>query len=231
MTHDSSHHVTPDPMDELMDERLRELAQRHYNAPGEQLPLDAMWSAIEGEAFASPSATLRIVPANAQWFRRPPRWLAAAAGIILGVGLGRMLPHGSSGAAPQRVMSVAQVSRVDEVMPGQLQPTANEYLDRTAALLASLPSESRAGGADARFAGRANDLLLTTRLLLDSPAAQDPRFRTLLEDLELVLAQVVNIPPGQRDSGKAEMDLINQALEQHNVIPRLRTAAAALSAD
>lgn len=223
--------MTHESMDNQMDDRLRELAQRHYNAPAEHPPLDAMWSAIEGELFESPSAPLHIVRGHASWFRRPPRWLAAAAGIILGVGLGRMLPSRSAEPSSTGSAAVAQMAHVNESIPGQLQPTANEYLDRTAALLASLPSEAHAGGADARFVGRANDLLLTTRLLLDSPAAQDPRFRTLLEDLELVLAQVVNIPPGQRDSGKAEMDLINQALEQHNVIPRMRTAAAALSAD
>src|SRR5437588_10584145 len=35
---------------------------------------------------------------------------------------------------------------------------------------------------------RSSDLLGTTRLMLDSPAAQDGRLKGLLEDLELVLA-------------------------------------------
>ena len=95
-------------------------------------------------------------------------------------------------------------------------------------LLVSLPSEVRAGRANERFLGRAHDLLLTTRLLLDSPAASDPRFRTLLDDLELVLAQVVRL---QSDQSREELDLIRQALEQRDVLPRLRTAAADISAD
>jgi hypothetical protein len=78
------------------------------------------------------------------------------------------------------------------------------------------------------YMNRAHDLLLTTRLLLDSPAAADPRFRALLEDLELVLAQVVRLQSEQR---RDELDLIRQALEQRDVLLRLRTAVADISAD
>ena len=51
----------------------------------------------------------------------------------------------------------------------------------------------------------------------------------LLEDLELVLAQVVRL---QNDStSHTELDLIRRALEQRDVIPRLRTAVADISAN
>ena len=69
----------------------------------------------------------------------------------------------------------------------------SKYLGQTAALLIALPSEVRAGRADEQFVNRAGDLLSRTRLLIDSPAANDPRMRDLLEDLELVLAQVVRL--------------------------------------
>ena len=39
----------------------------------------------------------------------------------------------------------------------------------------------------------ARSLLGTNRLLLDSPVATDPRMRQLLEDLELVLAQIAQL--------------------------------------
>ena len=94
--------------------------------------------------------------------------------------------------------------------------------------LVSLPSEGRSDRADDLYMNRAHDLLLTTRLLLDSPASADPRFRNLLEDLELVLAQVVRL---QSDQSRAELDLIRQALEQRDVLPRLRTAVTDISAD
>jgi hypothetical protein len=70
--------------------------------------------------------------------------------------------------------------------------------------------------------------LTRTRLLLDSPAANDPTMRNLLEDLELVLAQVVHL---ENNQSRTELDLINRALEQRDVIPRLRTAAADISAN
>ena len=104
----------------------------------------------------------------------------------------------------------------------------SQYLGQTAALLVSLPSEVKAGRADQHFTTRAGDLLMRTRLLMDSPAADDPAMRSLFEDLELVLAQVVRL---QNNSNRLELDLINRALEQRDVIPRLRTAAADISAN
>ncbi len=53
--------------------------------------------------------------------------------------------------------------------------------------------KSKSGRTDQQFAARAADLLTRTRLLIDSPAANDPAMRNLLEDLELVLAQVVRL--------------------------------------
>ena len=113
-------------------------------------------------------------------------------------------------------------------MPALYESTTSQYLGQTAALLVALPSEVHGGRADAQFVGRARNLLLTTRLLLDSPAAQDAKLHGLLDDLELVLAQVVRL---QDERNSADIDLINQALEQHDVLPRLRTAAADISAD
>jgi hypothetical protein len=43
-----------------------------------------------------------------------------------------------------------------------------------------------------------------------------------------VLAQVVRL---QVDQGGTELELIRQALEQRDVLPRLRTAVANISAD
>jgi hypothetical protein len=118
-------------------------------------------------------------------------------------------------------------------IPEPYQSTTSRYLGQTAALLVSLPAEARGGAPDDRFIGRAHDLLLTTRLLLDSPAAAEPRFRILLEDLELVLAQVVQLQArtAGSDRSRAELDIISEALEQSDVLPRLRTAVADISAD
>jgi hypothetical protein len=95
------------------------------------------------------------------------------------------------------------------------------YLGQAAALLISLPNQSGSTRTDAVFAGKAADLLVTTRLLMDSPAAQDPKLRSLLEDLELVLVQIARLR-GERN--KSDLDLIHQAVEQSDVLSRLNSA-------
>ena len=82
---------------------------------------------------------------------------------------------------------------------------------------------------DEQFVGRASELLTRTRLLLDSPAANDAEMRSLLEDLELVLAQIVRLQDAH--ASRTELDLINRALQQRDVMPRLRTAVADISAN
>src|SRR5207253_2556235 len=77
---------------------------------------------------------------------------------------------------------------------------AAQYLTRTEALLTGFRAETRAGVPTAQFSVQARDLLCTTRLMLDSPAARDVRLKSLLEDLELVLAQIAQLPSsGDRD--------------------------------
>jgi hypothetical protein len=99
----------------------------------------------------------------------------------------------------------------------------SRYLGQTAALLTALPAEARTGQVDAQFAAQARDLLLTTRMLLDSRAGDDPDLRALLSDLELVLAQVAGLRSA-RD--RQELDLITGALEQRDVLPRLQSVVA-----
>lgn len=211
-------------------------AARDYNNPPElsRSELDEMWSSIEAESFGRKGFTSPSAERTSNVERRTSnvdRWLSArtllplAAVLLLGVALGRFSARRAPAASPG-IASRAPSDTVSLAEP--YQSTASRYLGQTAALLVALPGEVRAGRADDRFLGRAHDLLLTTRLLLDSPAAADPRFRTLLEDLELVLAQVVRI---QTDQGRVDLDLIREALEQRDVLPRLRTAVADISAD
>jgi hypothetical protein len=185
--------------DDRFDWVLREAAQDYHRPP--DTPREEMWQRIEAARRARRARVLALRP----WLR----WgLAAAAVLAIGVGLGRVsMQH-------QQTIVVA---------PGDLayRVAAAQYLSRTEALLTGFRSEARTGRIDVQFAGQARDLLTTTRLMLDSPAAEDPRLRGLLEDLELVLAQIAQVPQG---SDRADLQLINQGLEQRSVLLRLRTA-------
>jgi hypothetical protein len=68
----------------------------------------------------------------------------------------------------------------------------------------------------------ARDVLSSTRLLIDSPAGRDPQMRALFSDLELILAQLVQISGAPLQAG--ERELIERSMREHNLLPRLRSA-------
>jgi hypothetical protein len=208
--------------EDRFDELMRD-AERTYRTPPTP-DFDAMWKSIEREHFGTPAR-----PQASRFFTN--RWIGIAATLMIGIALGRgstMINRTTSPAAPpqEAVPTVAQMP--DTLMERPYELETSRYLGQTAALLVALPSEVRSGGTSAQFASRAGDLLTRTRLLMDSPAANDPAMRGLLDDLELVLMQVVRL---QNSDNRTDLDLINRALEQRDVIPRLRTAAADISAN
>ena len=218
--------------DEL-DERTRE-ALRGYRVPPEP-PLDEMWQRIEERHFGAPVVSLADRAtvsgrAGRRWSFGSPSWGVLIAGIaaalIIGVALGRM----SRGIAP--IVPDNGIEGTYDYWTANAEPyrqATTENLGQTVALLTALPAAARNGQPDARFVTQASDLLTTTRLLLDSPAAaSDPRLKSLLEDLELVLAQLSRLPS---EHGGTELNLIAEALEQRDVVPRVRAAAASISSD
>src|SRR5207302_97297 len=60
----------------------------------------------------------------------------------------------------------------DRVIALAYRVAAAQYLTRTEALLTGFRAETRAGEPAAQFTAQARDLLTTTRLMLDSPAAR-----------------------------------------------------------
>ena len=206
----------------MTDERLQQLmteAAPSYRVPQEP-PLDAMWGRIEAEHFDA-ALVRRVLPIR--WRRWSRAISGIAATLLVGFGLGRftapdaeplpgVLVSGGTAAAPSTVAE-------------PLQRTTSRYLDDAALLLASLNDNS--APMDARFATHAAQLLTMTRLLLDSQAAAaDPNLRDLLEDLELVLAQVIRLnAPGRAE----ELTFITAALNERDMVERLRSVAAAMS--
>ena len=211
--------------DDRLEELLRDAAHTYRNPP--EPDLDAMWSAIDRRTWG-PGHT---VGRTWKTLNRVPAWTGIAATLLIGIAIGRASSMiGRHPAVIQQVATVASAkpARADSAVAIPYETETSQYLGQTAALLIALPSAMKGDRADGRLIARAGELLTRTRLLIDSPAARDPEMRGLLEDLELVLAQVVRL---QENHSRTELDLINRALEQRDVIPRLRIAVADISAN
>lgn len=218
-----------DDINDRFDDLLHE-GMRAYNRPPEQrdMPLEEMWTSIEAQTFPRSHRVARHTP-----------WMGIAAALVIGVGIGRLSlyagrGHSSAATTHLAVASADSTQRritVSDAPSQPLDPTTSRYLGQAAALLIALPAEANVSAPDQSFAKRANELLLTTRLLLDSPSGSDPAMRNLLEDLELVLVQVVRLEKEHAPTRRTELELIQQALDQHDVIPRLRNAASEYASD
>jgi hypothetical protein len=199
--------------DDQLDERIREAA-RGYNAPPDT-PREEMWARIAaaraGEAAPAPAvdAAPRVLPFR----RRLVLAVAAAAVLAVGVGIGRVsvAPEGPSWRGPTTNATAYSLA-------------TQEHLGQSEVFLTLFRASLREQGDHRLAAASARQLLATNRLLLDSPAALDPSTRLLLEDLELVLAQIAQLVPSSRTG---DLDLIRDGIERGDMMPRLRTAVPA----
>ncbi|MFL5494561.1 MAG: hypothetical protein ACJ8DC_09290 [Gemmatimonadales bacterium] len=197
--------------DDELDELLRRTA-RDYNAPPET-PRDEMWRAIH--ARRRRTRVRSISP------RRWIPWAAAAAAVLaLGVGLGRL----SVRNAPRPVPAPVAIRTSPRSSATAYRLAAAEHLGQSEAFLTLFRASIRPGGDERLASATARELLTTNRLLLDSPAMQDRRTRLLLEDLELVLAEIAQLTPEPRDR---DLKLIREGIERDGMLPRLRTAVPA----
>lgn len=210
--------------DDELDKALNSVRET-YRVPPEP-PLETMWTAIDDQLMNSPS----------RWSfpRRGSSWsligLAAAAALVMGIGVGRWTAAPASSPANTAGVAAAGVAPapaqfVGDEIAAPLQRTATHYLGETEALLRELEQGTRG-----RYGQQATALLATTRLLLDSPAATDARMRGLFEDLELILAQIATLrSSGSPQRREQELDMIRSALTERDVVPRVRTAVVTLS--
>ena len=201
-------------MDDRQLDRLLDAAARHWRVPVDP-PLDEIWKSVAAEA---------LQPRR----RRGPGWgtvgMAAAAALVVGVLGGRYSQRPAALPAASTALRAAPIGAAAATDPNQR--AVNELLGRTAVLLAALPRNSSPADLDPGITTESARLLTTTRLLLDSPAGSDGRLHNLLQDLELVLAQVARLEP--RDH-RDELQFIRTAIDEHDIVPRLRSAAADLS--
>ena len=202
--------MTTPPDDDALPERLLDAA-RQYHVPS-PTPREEMWTVIAA-ARRRRHEVRRI---------RPLLWsLALAATLVLGIGIGR---YGWLGG-PLRTAAPVAVGPAGAAPGSPYRVAAAQYLERTEVLLTDFRAASRVGRLEPQFLASARDLLTTTRLMLDSPAGSDPHLNVLLQDLELVLAQITQLPA--EPTGKTELDLINQGMTQRSVLARIRAATPA----
>lgn len=191
--------------DDGFEDFLQRTARGYHEPP--VTPREEMWTRIVAE---------RRVPRRATpWLR----WVTAAAAMLaLGIGIGWQAARLRSANVP--ALATGEAGR--QVLGGDM--AANQYLGRTEALITDFVIGARQGASERFVSTTARDLLTTNRLLQDSPAAQDPQMKALLQDLELVLAQIARV---SAEHGQKEVNLIIQGLNQSGVMVRLRAAIPA----
>ncbi len=197
--------------DEALDDAIRTARERYRVASPPDL--DAMWRQIDARRGAWVPHARHVVT----W----GRLVGLAAAVVVAFSLGRW-----SAPAPG-VDDARAIAEQSSRIPAPVNSVASELLGQTAELLSEIPVNGDDPTSDRRFAQQAGDLLVTTRLLLDSRGAEnDPSLRVLLEDLELVLAQIARLHAGET---RTERELITDALAQQDLVPRIRIIAAGLN--
>ena len=178
---------------------------------------EAIWHQIEGRAFGTRTSIAA---------RRPVllHGLAYAAVLVIGIGIGSLARSGPSArpAAPPPESAGLLVPASTASEPSPFVGVARDYFQQSTALIVSVAADLRTGHILPGTMTRARELLSTTRLLLDGNLP-DPALRDLLQDLELVLAQVVQLPAGQP---APDAQLIAETMDQREVLSRLTLVLA-----
>lgn len=202
--------------DEKFTEFLHELLEEMPDVP--EAPREEMWARIEEMRREQRVGSTRF--GRRLTVQRGLAWgIGLAAMLALGIGLGRTLPASDAGTQPVAGTTSGPAMSDTEMLPYRL--AARQHLTRTEALFTGYVRDVQSGRTR-EVATWAQDLLINTRLLRDSPAGRDPETARLLEDLELYLAQIANLS----GSDSEELDLIQQSIERNNMLLRLRAATA-----
>jgi hypothetical protein len=190
------------------------------NAPN-AVPRLEMWAGIQAARRPTGAAPRRNVP----W--RLMSLIAAA--LLLGVAIDRVALREADRTRPSAPVAAIPPTPSDSSDPSRLyRLAAAQTLTQAEALLTAyrasgVPEQNPAAARQLESWGR--QVLSSTRLLIDSPAGDDPQLRALFNDLELVLVQIIQLSGAQLDP--SERALINRALEDRDLLPRIRTAVPA----
>ena len=204
----------------MSDEKFEAFLQREaqaYNEPPSHVPRDEMFAAITAARAAGPKTEDRGPKTENARFVSRIAWIGMAATLVLGVAIGKYALQKESARAGVNVVAAP----LDTAGTSYATATAAQLV-RAEALLTAYSAQNTNNGVDKQISSWARDILSNTRLLLDSPAADDPARKRLLQDLELVLVQMVQRSPS---AGAAEeRSHIERSIERTQMLPRLRSA-------
>ena len=200
-------------------------------APTLNVPKDVprleMWRAIQAASRTS-DENRSFFPGVTPIRRRPWGLMSAiAAALLLGVAIDRFMLR----RADRSNVAVAGRPSIagDSADPTRLyRMAAAQTLTQAEALLTAYRASDLSGRSPldaAQLTTWGRQVLSSTRLLIDSPAGDDPQLSALLADLELVLVQIIQLSGAPLDP--ADRALIDRALEDRDLLPRIRTAVPA----
>ena len=223
----------PLPGDPAFDAWLEKVVPA-LNAPP-ATPRMEMWDAIQAaQAGKIEPQEARVVSIAS---RRRIAWMwpaAIAAALLVGVGIDRFLltspprPSQVASASARRVTGLGNSDSASGAPTHLYRVAAVQTLTQAEALLTAYRATdiaTRNPAAARQLGAWGREVLSSTRLLLDSPAGEDPQLKALLNDIELVLVQVIRLSGAPPDS--AERALIDGALRDHDLLPRIRTVVPA----
>ncbi len=241
--------ASPSRQDAPLESWMVALAPQETDVAPTAIPREMMWARIKqqrargtGEAAAAAPAATHVLPLFAHPVpARTSSWMLRVAGIaallVGGIGIGRFLLPASGPSKYQSAIAIS-AARADSIAALGLGPEAlaalpqssepvrvamDEHLARTVALLVAVRNEQPTTTAGADIGGWARELLGTTRLLLDEPQLGDERTRRLLQDLELVLAQIIQVRQSAPETARAP----GETMRETNLLPRMRAAVSA----
>ena len=183
--------------------------------PVPPLPREEMWARIQQERARSKVISIESRSKKKTWISVG---VGAAAVLVIGIGLGRITATHDN--IPMSAPVPGSVAMTGSATAYRL--AVSDYMTKAEVLLTEFRTQP-GGTLDPQVAVAARDLLTNTRLLLDSPAAKDPKVAALLEDLELIIAQIAQM----QAPSKVERDIIKDGMNKTAVLPRVRASQIA----
>lgn len=206
--------------DDRLDALIREQAKGYRPPP--PTPREALWARIQAERA---DRRRRAAPVG----RPAARWVVWAVGLAamlaIGVAIGRFTSEHPAAGNPVALDAGSAFGSPEAGTLAAYRLVTTEHLSRVETFLSVFSAEAAAGQpVSADFEAPARQLLRRTRLLRDSPAADDVALRALLDDVEFVLLQIASYA---QVGDERELGFVERGMTERSVLLRLRSALPA----